>query len=177
MIFLVLQSSYEGEVSYLTLVVVLLLCVVCVMCRFLAVPLIGLWSAKVAVSCSYSLVVICSLEVYRLDASIVPDLQIYGGPGSLSHDFKIWPITSKAVGPVDPSILVVKKSHLYKTFHCTRVYELHKTESTYRPSIQKKICLKQPLKKDKTKILLTNGSFMKVEKVAECSLCSILQSF
>ena len=83
------------------------------------------------------LVVRCSLEMYRLDASIVPDLQIYGGPGSLSQDFKIWPFTSEAVGPVDPSILVVTKSHFNKTFQCTRVYELHKTESTCRPSIQK----------------------------------------
>ena len=96
-----------------------------------------LWSAIVAVFYSYSHVVRCSLEVYRLDASIVPDFQIYGGPGSLSHDFKIWPITSKAVGPVDPFILVVKKSYFNKTFQRTRVYELHKTESTCRPSIQK----------------------------------------
>ena len=42
-----------------------------------------------------------------------PGLQIYGGPGSLSHDFKIWP---KAVGPVDPSFLVVKKSHFNKKY-------------------------------------------------------------
>ena len=41
--------------------------------------------------------------------TILTGLQIYGGPGSLSHDFKIWPIT-KAVGPVDPSFLVVKIS-------------------------------------------------------------------
>ena len=26
-------------------------------------------------------------------------LQIYGGPGSLSHDFKIWPITFQGSGP------------------------------------------------------------------------------
>ena len=27
-------------------------------------------------------------------------LQIYGGPGSLSHDFKIWPITFQGSGPI-----------------------------------------------------------------------------
>ena len=47
-------------------------------------------------------------------------LQIYGGPGSLSHDFKIWPITSKAVGPVDPSFLVCEKNlTLIKNIHRT----------------------------------------------------------
>ena len=29
-------------------------------------------------------------------------LQIYGGPGSLSHDFKIWPITFQGSGPSGP---------------------------------------------------------------------------
>ena len=32
-----------------------------------------------------------------------------------------------------------------------------------------KPCLKRPLKIDKTKILMTNGSFMKVKSIAECS--------
>ena len=27
-------------------------------------------------------------------------LQIYGGPGSLSHDFKIWPVTFQGSGPI-----------------------------------------------------------------------------
>ena len=30
-------------------------------------------------------------------------LQIYGGPGSLFHDFKIWPITFQGSGPSGPS--------------------------------------------------------------------------
>ena len=46
-------------------------------------------------------------------------LQIYGGPGSLSHDFKIWLITFQGSGPVDPSFLIVKKSHLIKNIHLT----------------------------------------------------------
>ena len=32
-------------------------------------------------------------------ASALAGLQIYGGPGSLSHDFKIWSITFQGSGP------------------------------------------------------------------------------
>ena len=39
-----------------------------------------------------------------------------------------------------------------------------------------KTCLKRPLKIDKTKVLLENGSLM-VESIAECSHWSILQYF
>ena len=35
--------------------------------------------------------------------------------------------------------------------------------------IYSKTCVKRPLKIDKTKILMTNGSLMKVEIIAECS--------
>ena len=41
-------------------------------------------------------------------------------------------------------------------------------------SMVSKICVKQPLKIDKTKILMTNGSLMKVESIAECSPWSSL---
>ena len=44
-------------------------------------------------------------------------------------------------------------------------------------SVYSKTCVKRPLKIDKTKILMTNGSLMKVERVAECSPWSILQYF
>ena len=40
-----------------------------------------------------------------------------------------------------------------------------------------KTCLKRPLKNRQTKILMTNGSLMKVESIAECSPWSILQYF
>ena len=40
-----------------------------------------------------------------------------------------------------------------------------------------KTCVKQPLKIDKTKILMTNGCLMKAESIAECSKGSILQFF
>ena len=35
--------------------------------------------------------------------------------------------------------------------------------------IYSKTCLKRPLKRDKTKFLMTNGSLMKVTSIAECS--------
>ena len=74
---------------------------------------------------------------------------------------KYGPSLSKAVGPVDPSFLVVKKSHFDEKY------------SSYSEST----ILKQPLKKDKTKILISNGSLMKVKRIAECSPWSILQYF
>ena len=40
-----------------------------------------------------------------------------------------------------------------------------------------KTCVKRPLKKDKIKILLANGSLMKVKSIAECSAWIILQYF
>ena len=42
--------------------------------------------------------------------------QIYGGHRSLSHDSKYGPSLSKGVGPVNPSFLVVKKSHFIKKY-------------------------------------------------------------
>ena len=40
-----------------------------------------------------------------------------------------------------------------------------------------KTCVKRPLKIDKTKILMTNGSLMMGKSIAECSPLSILQYF
>ena len=40
-----------------------------------------------------------------------------------------------------------------------------------------KTCVKRPLKNRQNKDLLANGSLMKVESVAECSLWNILQTF
>ena len=72
---------------------------------------------------------------------------------------------SKAVGPMDPSFLVVKKSHFNKNIHLTA--SLRTPQNSWQYS---KTYLKQPLKKkDKTKILITNGSLMKVKRIAECS--------
>ena len=65
-------------------------------------------------------------------------LQIYGGPRSLSHDFKIWPVIFKGSGPSEPILFTCeKKLTLIKIFILQQTYELHKTESTCRLSIQK----------------------------------------
>ena len=95
--------------------------------------------------------------------------QIYGWPRSLSHDFKIWPITFKAVSPVDPSILVVKKSHLNKKIPSDSRSTNSTKQKVHVGSQNSKTCLKQPLKNDKTKILIANGNLMKVKRIAECS--------
>ena len=39
-------------------------------------------------------------------------LQIYGGPGSLSHDYKIWTITFQGSGPSGPFRLSCEKISL-----------------------------------------------------------------
>ena len=39
-------------------------------------------------------------------------LQIYGGPGSLSHDYKIWPITFQSSGPSGPILFSCEKISL-----------------------------------------------------------------
>ena len=44
-------------------------------------------------------------------------------------------------------------------------------------NIYSKNCLKQSLKIDKTKVLMANGSLMKVESIAECSLRAFCNTF
>ena len=39
-------------------------------------------------------------------------LQIYGGPGSLSHEFIIWPITFQGSGPSGPILFSCEKISL-----------------------------------------------------------------
>ena len=81
-------------------------------------------------------------------------LQIYGWPGSLCHDFKIWPSLSKAV---DPSFLAVKKSHFDKNYSSYSESRNSTKQKVHVGSQYSKTCLKKPLKKDKTKILITNS--------------------
>ena len=82
---------------------------------------------------------------------------------------------SKAVGPVDSSFFFMKKSHFNKKiFILQRVYELHKTESTCRLSTVKPVLSSHLKKKDKTKILITNSSLMKVQRIAECYYAILL---
>ena len=90
---------------------------------------------------------------------------------------KYGPSLSKAVGPVDPSFLVVNKSHFNKKNSSYSESTNSTKQKVHVGSQYSKTCPKQPLKKDKTKILITNGSLMKVERIAECSPWSILQYF
>ena len=70
------------------------------------------------------------------------------GPGHCPMISEYGPSHSKAVGPVDPSFLV-EKSHFNKNVHLKG--SLLKVHVGCQYS---KTCLKQPLKKDKTKILI-----------------------
>ena len=94
---------------------------------------------------------------------------------SLSHDFKIWPITFQGSGPSGPILLSCEKSHFNK--------DIHLTASLRTPQNRKYIQVDNTVKhvlsshSKKPKISITNGSLMKVEKIAECSPWSILQYF
>ena len=91
---------------------------------------------------------------------------------------KYGPSLSKAVGPVDPSFLVVKKSHINKKKYSSYSESTNSTkQKVHEGSQYNKTCLKQPLKKDKTKIFITNGSLMKVKSIAECALSDNWSSF
>ena len=76
-----------------------------------------------------------------------------GGPESLSHDFIYGPSLSKAVGPVDPSSLVVKKSNFNKKYSSYSESTNSTKQKVHVGSQYSKTLFKQPLKKDKTKIL------------------------
>ena len=90
---------------------------------------------------------------------------------------KYGPSFSKAVGPVDGILFSCKKSHFNKKYSSYSESTNSTKQKVHIGSQNSKTCLKQPLKKDKTKILITNGSLMKVESIAECSPWSILQYF
>ena len=99
------------------------------------------------------------------------------GPGHCPMISKDGPTLSKAVGPVDPSILGVEKSHFNKKYSSYSEFTSSTKQKVHVRCQYSKTCQKQPLKKDKTKILITNGSLIKVKRIAECSLWSILQYF
>ena len=80
-------------------------------------------------------------------------LQIYGGPGSLSHYFKIWPITFQGSGPSGPILFSCEKSHFNKKKYSSNSESTNATKQKVHVGSQySKICLKQPLERDKTKI-------------------------
>ena len=85
------------------------------------------------------------------------------GPGHCPMISKYGPSLSKAVGIVDPSFLVVKKSHFNKKYSPYSESTNSTNQKVHVGSQYSKTCLKQPLKNDKTKILITNGSLMKVQ--------------
>ena len=70
------------------------------------------------------------------------------GPGHCPMISKYGPSLSKAVGPVDPSFLVVKKSHFNKNVHLTACLQKVHVGCQYS-----KPCLKQPLEKRQNKDL------------------------
>ena len=79
---------------------------------------------------------------------------------------KYGPSLFKAVGPVDPSFLVVKKSHFNKNIHLTASLQTPLTRKYMKVVNMVKPVLSSHSKKDKTKILITNDSLMKVERIA-----------
>ena len=95
-------------------------------------------------------------------------LKIYGWPGMLSHDFKIWPCTFQGSGPTGPILFSCEKFNLNKNSSYSESTNSTK-QKVHVGSQYSKTSLKQPLKKDKTKILIINGSLMKVKSIAECS--------
>ena len=75
------------------------------------------------------------------------------------------------------SIIKEGSEVIYLDLHCWQSMHLGVYNMLVAPNAYSKTCLKWPLKIDKTKILMTNGCFMKVESIAECSTWSILQNF
>ena len=77
------------------------------------------------------------------------------------------PSLSKAV---DPSFLVVNKSHFNKkSIHIAASLRTPQNK-VYVGSQYSKTCPKQPLKKDTTKILITNVSLMKSKRIADSAI-------
>ena len=62
---------------------------------------------------------------------------------------KYGPSLSKAVGPVDPSFLVVKKSNFTKNIQFSASLRTPTKQKVHVGSQYSKTCLKQPLNKDK----------------------------
>ena len=87
------------------------------------------------------------------------------GPGHCPMISKYRLSLSKAVGPVDPSFLVVKKSHFNKKYLSYSESTNSTKQKVHIGSQYSKTCLKQLLKRTTTKILMINGSLMKVESI------------
>ena len=109
-----------------------------------------------------------SINIFRIEPKQA--FRFMMGPGHCPMISKYGSSLSKAVGPVDPSFLVVRKYHFNKKYssHSESTNSTKQKVHVGTCSQYSKTGLKQPLKKDKTKILITNGSLMKVESIAEC---------
>ena len=99
------------------------------------------------------------------------------GTGHCPMISKYGPSLSKAVGPVDPSFLVVKISHFNKKYSSYSKSTNSTKQKVHVGCQYSKTCIKQPLKKAKTKILITNGSLMKVEGFQNAPLGAFCNTF
>ena len=62
-------------------------------------------------------------------------------------------------------------------WYSVTIIPMNKWEMVAVLQLYSKTCVKRPLKIYKTKVLVTHGSLIKVESIAECSTWSILQNF
>ena len=74
------------------------------------------------------------------------------------------------------ALLHSEKQISFKIFSIVSAIE-NKTKELVCKPIYSKTCLKRPLKIDKTKVVKTNGSLMKVLSIAECSKRAFCNSF
>ena len=74
----------------------------------------------------------------------------------------------------DTSDVRAPQKNIYENF-CLNFFVFVMFESDM--ILYSKTCVKRPLINRQTKILMTNGSLMKVKSIAECSCWSILQYF
>ena len=72
----------------------------------------------------------------------ITDLQIYGGPGSLSHDFKIRPITFQGSGHRGSTLYSCGKSRLNKKYSSYSESTNSTKQKVHVGSQYNKTCLK-----------------------------------
>ena len=76
----------------------------------------------------------------------------------------IWPLPKKVHFMQIPAIKQRSRFEIPVS-----LYILHSRPQLTQPYYTVKTCVKRPLKIDRTKILMTNGSLMQVKSIAECS--------
>ena len=89
----------------------------------------------------------------------------------------LWPILLVTID-VCQSVLIDLSRYRGAIVHLHNRYRsMERAASDMKELVYSKTCLKRPPESRQTKILMTNGSLMKVESIAECSLWGILQNF